>query len=107
MEMENFKTLLNKRNEKYEFVKLDSLEQEKKYEITFFEYINTKKGTTITVVLENKIRVFLPNSFNDDITDENILFYNKHSKTNTKLKLIYKGMKKINNGKSMHLIDFE
>ena len=103
--MENLKTLLNKCNEKYEFVKLDSLEQGKNYEITFFEYIITKNGNTITAVLENKIRVFLPNRFNNEITDENILLYNNHSKT--KLNLIYKGMKKINNGKSMHLIDFE
>ncbi|KAF0710374.1 Uncharacterized protein FWK35_00029710, partial [Aphis craccivora] len=42
MEMENLKALLNNCNTQHEFVKLCDLEQEKKYEVTCFENINTK-----------------------------------------------------------------
>ena len=105
--MENFKASLNKcGNTQFDFVKLDTLEQGKKYEVTFCESFDTEHGKTITVVLDNKIRVFLPNRYfdNDEMTDENISLY-KNSKT--KFNLIYKGMKKLNKGKSKHLIDFE
>ena len=49
MEMEKLKALLNNCNTQHEFVKLCDLEQEKKYEVTCFENINTKFG------LEKKI----------------------------------------------------
>jgi len=103
--MENFKECLNKcSNNQYEFVKLCDLEHEKKYEVTLFEYFDTENGKTITVILDNKFRVFLPDRFIDEFTNEKILLY-KNSKT--KFNLVYKGKKNINKGKTMHLINFE
>jgi len=48
--------------------------------VTFFEYYDTEHGKTITVVLDNKIRVFLPNRYfdNDEITNENISLYKNY-----------------------------
>jgi len=105
MEIENLKELLNKCNSQYDFIKVCELEHEKKYEVTCFENINTKFGKKISVVLDNKYKIILPDRFLNEFTKEKISTYNQNSKT--KINLIYNGLKKLKNGKSMHLIDFE
>lgn len=103
--MENLKTLLNSCNSQYDFVRLSDLEQGKEYEVSLFKYVDTKYGKKIVVILDNKLNVILPDRFLDVFTKENIELYNTKSKT--KFNLIYKGEKKLNKGKTMHLIDFE
>jgi len=105
MEMENLKALLNSCNSQYDFVKCYELEQGKKYEVSVFKYVNTKYGKKVVVILDNKLQVFLPDRFLEKFTKEKIELYNQKSKT--KFNLIYSGEKKLNNGKTMHLIDFE
>ena len=104
MEMEKLKALLNNCNTQHEFVKLCDLEQEKKYEVTCFENINTKFGKKISVILDSKYKVILPDRFSTVFTKEIISTYNQKSKT--KFNLIYNGLKNLKNGKTMHLIDF-
>lgn len=105
MEMENLKALLNNCNLQYDFVKCYELEQGKKYEVSVFKYVKTKYGKKVVVILDNKLQVFLPDRFLKEFTKEKIELYNQKSKT--KYNLIYNGEKKLNNGKTMHLIDFE
>jgi len=42
--MENFKTLLNNCSSQYDYVKIGDLEQGKKYEVSVFNYVETKYG---------------------------------------------------------------
>ena len=102
--MENLKTLLNKCNDQYDFVKVCDLEKGKKYEVTRFKYIDTIYGKTIVVILDKKLQVFLPDRFLDEFTKENISLYNLSLK---KFNLVYNGLQNLDNGRTKQLIQFE
>lgn len=103
--MENFKDILNKINNGHTFIKFNDLEQGKPYKVNSFEKINTKFGKKLSVVLNDEFILSLPERYTNAFTEKQITLYNTSSDKN--LNLIYNGEKKLNKGKTMHLIDFE
>lgn len=53
---------VNKPENIYDFVKLVNLKIEQEYEITFFEFIITKYVEKLTVLLNIKLKLILPNT---------------------------------------------
>jgi len=59
----DLKVRLNKQGYKYKYIKLTELVTDKKYEVTAFEIINTNGQDKVSVVLDNKYKLFLPDRF--------------------------------------------
>lgn len=94
-------TRLNKKGYKYEYIKLSDLKIDEKYKANSFEIINTKFGNKVSVILNNKFKLLLPNKYLD-IISQHLYLMNE-----TEIFIIYKGKTNLDNGKSVHLIEFE
>lgn len=55
------------------------------------------------VILNNKYKLILPHRFNNIIPQQDIDNYNNNY---NEMSLIYKGKKNIDNGKTVHIIEF-
>lgn len=99
--MENYKTLLNSNTY---FISLKNLELGKKYKVTNFEIVITKYGQKLLVILDNNLKVILPDHFSKKFTVNDIEEMNSNP---VKFTLIYKGLEKLSNGYSKHLVIFE
>ena len=87
-----------------EFIKLGDLKENQKYTINNFSINNSKFGPQLCVEVDNTYCLSLPKRFLTDFTENECKLINEHS---DKITMIYKGTKKLNNGKTFHLLDFE
>lgn len=95
--MDNLLTRLNIVGNSIEHKLLRDLETNKPFKTSNWEFINTKFGVKLIVVLDNKFKVVLPDRFNN---------FNVTELNKSNLMMTYKGLKKMGNGNSLHLIDF-
>ncbi|CAI6365353.1 unnamed protein product [Macrosiphum euphorbiae] len=99
----DLKVRLNKYGYKYKFIKLSELAADKRYEVTAFELVNINGQDKVSVVLDNKYKLILPDRFFKTIS-ENIYEMNNKEWSFT----FITGIKKIlDNGDSYHRIEFE
>lgn len=100
--MEKLKTLLDIPGSNLKFVKFSELEIRKKYHTSSFEFIKTKYGEKLTVVLDNEFKLVLPDRLSKltkkDVQDLNL---------DNNYFFIYNGMEILTNGYKQHLITFE
>lgn len=100
----DLKVRLNKYGYKYKFIKLSELVTDKKYEITAFELINISGQDKVSVVLDNKYKLFLPDRFFKIISGN---IYEMNDKEWSTLYLYYRYKKIFDNGDLYHRIEFE
>lgn len=99
-------TRLNKQGCKYEYIKLSDLKIDEKYKATNFEIINTKYGDRVSVILNNKYNLFLPNRLFKTISEN--LYEMSLDKWNLDEWYIQcKGSKILDNGFIYHFIEFQ
>lgn len=94
-------TRLNKKGYKYEYIKLSDLSVDEKYKANDFEIINTKFGNRVSVILNNKYKLILPDKYLDIISQY------LYEMNDFEIFIIYKGKKNLNNGQTVHLMEFE
>lgn len=90
-----------KLNNSFDFKKLIELEINKKYQASNFQFLDTKHGKRITVVLDNNFKIFLPEGFLKKIEKSDLKLLNENSQYIT-----YKGLEDIGNNKTKHKIEF-
>ncbi|CAI6361984.1 unnamed protein product [Macrosiphum euphorbiae] len=100
----DLKVRLNKYGYKYKFIKLSELVTDKKYEVNAFELVNINGQDKVSVVLDNKYKLILPDRYFKTIS-ENI--YEINDKEWSTLYLYYRYKKILDNGDSYHRIEFE
>ncbi|CAI6374372.1 unnamed protein product [Macrosiphum euphorbiae] len=100
----DLKVRLNEYGYKYKFIKLSELVSDKRYEVTAFELVIINGWDKVSVVLDNKYKLILPDRFFKTIS-ENI--YEMNDKEWSKLYLYYRYKKILDNGDSYHRIEFE
>jgi hypothetical protein len=98
------KVCLNKQGHKYKYIKLSELEINKKYEVTAFEIINTNQNKKISVILDNKYKLFLPNRYLNIISEN--LYEMNDFEWNT-FYIYYRYEKMFDNGDVYHHLEFE
>jgi len=98
------KIRLNKQGYMYKYIKLLELEINKKYEVTAFEIINTNGQDKVSVVLDNKYKLFLPNRYLRIIS--NNLYEMNDFQWNT-FYIYYIYAKMFDNGDIYHHLEFE
>ena len=82
---ESIKTIFSKLKDlKYEYVKLSDLKEAQIYDVIMF---NIEENKSRSVILDNKYRLALPDSYIEALPIENIFFYN--SNPQMKYKLFY------------------
>lgn len=100
----DLKVRLNNYGNKYKFIKLSELITDKKYEVTAFEIINTKGQDRVSVVLDNKYKLFLPDRFFKIISGN---IYEMNDKEWSTIYIYYRYKKILDNGNLYHRIEFE
>ncbi|CAI6370133.1 unnamed protein product [Macrosiphum euphorbiae] len=100
----DLKVRLNEYGYKYKFIKLSELVSDKRYEVTAFELVIINGWDKVSVVLDNKYKLILPDRFFKTIS-ENI--YEMNDKEWSTLYLYYRYKKILDNGDSYHRIEFE
>ena len=100
-EINELLSMLNDKNKKYENKKLSELEINKEYIVKAFKSINTKFGIRCIVTLEDVnnlvfFDVFLPDRYSNIPSQTNI----------ENMKMIYSGLKQVNENMQIHIIEF-
>lgn len=101
--MADFKSLLNTCGFATEFKKLGDLEIDKPYKASNFTFIKTKYGDKLSVLLDEKFRIILPDRFMNVIRT-----YEELEELNFKTyNMVYNGKKSLNGDRFVHDIKFE
>jgi hypothetical protein len=88
-------------NMSLEYIKLQDLELNMPYELTYGEIVNTIHGTKARVTLNNKYRLLLPDRYSKILNNDML-----NTLVNDKTKIIYKGKKEMFVNQSKHEIEF-
>ena len=92
---------LNEEVYQYKYIKLSDLNINELYKITTIRKVDTKYGERVSVLLDNKDMLLLPQRFVNCISELDIDRYDGE------MYMKYKGKKNLDNRKSIHLIEFE
>jgi len=92
---------LNEEVYQYNYIKLSDLKIHNPYKISSLKKIDTKYGERVSALLEHRYMLLLPQRFVNCISELDI------DKYDGEMYMIYKGKKTLDNGKSIHWIEFE